>query len=216
MMNLSSAAGGSSSDPGRGQVRPPGIWAPTTESSSPGRTRRTPSATFRPRRLAPHIGPSFFGWLAAVGVASLLVSLLAGSGVAVELAAGQAAREATAPSGAGSGTGAIEVAGAVALAATLLVAYFCGGYVASRMARSSGARQGLAVWLWGVVVAAVLAVLAAVAGARYNVLMHLNLPRIPVDEGTLTAGGIAALVVGLLASLAGALLGGAVGVRHRR
>jgi len=100
----------------------------------------------------------------------------------------------------------------------LFVAYYCGGYVAGRMARFNGLRQGLAVWLWAVVIAVVMAVLVAVAGSNYNVLSKLNsFPRIPVSEGNLTTGGIIALVVVAVGSLAGALLGGLAGMRfHRR
>jgi len=80
------------------------------------------------------------------------------------------------------------------------------------MARFSGLRQGLAVWLWAVLVASVVAVLAALAGSQYDVLSKLNsFPRIPVSQGNLTTGGIIALVVVGAGSLAGALLGGLVG-----
>ena len=108
--------------------------------------------------------------------------------------------------------------GAVVLLVVLFVAYYCGGYVAGRMARFNGLRQGLAVWLWAVVIAVVMAVLVAVAGSNYNVLSKLNsFPRIPVSEGNLTTGGIIALVVVAVGSLAGALLGGLAGMRfHRR
>ena len=99
----------------------------------------------------------------------------------------------------------------------LFVSYYCGGYVAGRMARFDGARQGVAVWLWAVVIAIVIALLALAAGARFNVLSSLNsFPRIPVDEGTLTTGGIIVLVVGALITLAGAVLGGAAGMRYHR
>ena len=62
------------------------------------------------------------------------------------------------------------------------------------------------------------AVLGAVAGSKYDVLAQLNsFPRIPVNEGSLTTGGIIALLVVAVASLAGAVLGGLAGMRfHRR
>ncbi len=69
----------------------------------------------------------------------------------------------------------------------MFIAYYCGGYVASRMARFNGIRQGIAVWLWAVVVAIAVAILAAVAGSKFNILAQLNsFPRIPVSEGSLT------------------------------
>ncbi len=104
------------------------------------------------------------------------------------------------------------------LAGRAFVAYYCGGFVAGRMARFNGLTQGLAVWLWAVVIAAVVAILAAVAGSKYDVLNKLNsFPRIPVSEGNLTTGGTIVVVVVALGSLAGALLGGLAAMRfHRR
>jgi hypothetical protein len=106
----------------------------------------------------------------------------------------------------------------IALLVVLLVAYYCGGYVAGRMARFDGAKQGAAVWIWSILIAIVAAALVAVAGTKFNVLAQLNgFPRIPIDEGTLTTGGIIAAVLALLVTLGGAVLGGLAGMRfHRR
>jgi hypothetical protein len=41
----------------------------------------------------------------------------------------------------------------------LLISYFAGGYVAGRMARFDGAKQGIAVWLWALIVAVIVAIL---------------------------------------------------------
>ena len=99
----------------------------------------------------------------------------------------------------------------------LFVSYYCGGYVAGRMARFAGVRQGFAVWLWAVVFAIIGAIIAAVAGSQYDVLGKLNsFPRIPVDEGTLTVGGIITAIVVALLSLGGAMLGGLAGMRYHR
>jgi hypothetical protein len=86
------------------------------------------------------------------------------------------------------------------------------------MARFNGIKQGVAVWVWALVVAVLLAILGAVAGNEYNILSQLNsFPRIPVSEGDLTTGGIIALVAVLAASLLGAIVGGLAGMRfHRR
>src|SRR2546421_387951 len=81
-----------------------------------------------------------------------------------------------------------------------------GGYAAGRMARFDGLRQGIGVWLWGIVVAGAIAILAVAAGSKYNVLDQLNLPRIPAREGTLTQSGTIALIAGAVASLVGAIV----------
>ncbi|WP_454113816.1 hypothetical protein [Microbacterium maritypicum] len=107
--------------------------------------------------------------------------------------------------------------GAIVLAVILLVAYLCGGYVAGRMARFDGVKQGVAVWLWALIIAVVLAVLTAVAGAQFNILGTLNsFPRIPINEGELTAGSIITVIVAAVIALAGAVLGGAAGMRYHR
>ncbi len=85
------------------------------------------------------------------------------------------------------------------------------------MARFNGIKQGIAVWVWALVVAIVVAVLGAVAGSKYNILSQLNsFPRIPVKEGDLTTGGIIAAVAVVVASLLGAILGGLAGMRFHR
>ena len=160
-------------------------------------------------------GAAFFGWLTATGMTVVLTALLAAAGAALGIATGtdvdQAASDAT-ENATGVGT-----AGIVGLGLILLLAYFCGGYVAGRMARFSGTAQGVAVWVWALVIAGLLALLAVLAGNEYNVLQDINVfPRIPVDEGTLSTAGIIALVVALVASLVGAILGGITGVRYHR
>src|SRR4029079_5196830 len=98
----------------------------------------------------------------------------------------------------------------------LMIAYYAGGYVAGRMSRFDGARQGGGAWLMGVLITIVLGVLAAGLGNDYNVPSRLDLPRIPIGSETLTTGGIIATVAVLLASLLAAIAGGKVGERYHR
>ncbi|WP_430645392.1 hypothetical protein [Agromyces sp. GXS1127] len=158
-------------------------------------------------------GSAFFGWLTAVGVAVLLTAFLAATGAALGLGTlGEDLDEAAA-----ANAGTVGIVGAIVLLVILFVAYFAGGYVAGRMARFNGLKQGLAVWLWAIIVAVVGAVIAAIAGSQYDVLASLNaFPRIPVTEGELTIAGIATLVIVLAASLGGAVLGGKAGTRYHR
>jgi MFS family permease len=156
-------------------------------------------------------GAAFFGWLSANGLAVLLVALLSAAGVAIGLTQGvpstdEATQEAST----------IGVVGGIVLLVVLFLAYLAGGYVAGRMARFDGTRQGLAVWVIGLLVVLVLALAGLVFGSQYNVLQQLNLPRIPIDEGTATTGGIIALVAVLGATLLGAILGGKLGDRYHR
>jgi hypothetical protein len=162
------------------------------------------------------VGLAFFGWLTATGTAVMLTAFVAAAGTAIGVATNTDAGSATTQASHEAKT--VGIVGAVVLLIVLFVAYYCGGYVAGRMARFHGLRQGLAVWLWAVLIAAVVAVLAALAGSQYDVLSKLNsFPRIPVSQGTLTSGGLIALVVVAVGSLAGALLGGQAGmVFHRK
>ena len=156
-------------------------------------------------------GAAFFGWLSANGLAVLLVALIGAGGVAIGLTQGLDSTDEAADQ-----ADTIGLAGGIVLLVVLFLAYLAGGYVAGRMARFDGARQGIAVWVIGLAVVLVLAVAGLLFGAEYNVLERLDLPRIPIDEGTATTGGIIALVAVLVATLLGAILGGKLGERYHR
>jgi hypothetical protein len=154
-------------------------------------------------------GAAFFGWLVAVGLGALLVGLLAAAGAAVGLTA-LSESEAT-----GNATE-IGVGGAIALLAALAIAYFAGGYVAGRMSRFDGARQGMGMWLLGLVVTVVLAVVGAILGSEYNVLERLDLPALPVGDSELATGGALALAIVVIGTLVSAVAGGKTGERYHR
>ncbi len=159
-------------------------------------------------------GAAFFGWLSANGLAVILVALLSAAGVALGLANGVSTGEAADQAVQEADT--VGLSGAIGVLVVLFLAYLAGGYVAGRMARFDGARQGVATWLIGLVVVLLLAAAGAILGAQYNVLQQLNLPRIPVDEGTATTAGIVTLVAILVVTLLGAVIGGKVGERYHR
>ncbi len=154
-------------------------------------------------------GAAFFGWLVAVGLGSLLLAIVAAAGAAVGL---------TQVSGAEAEQNAetIGLGGAIALLVVLMIAYYSGGYVAGRMSRFDGARQGFGAWLFGIVVTILLALAAVILGSEYNVLEQLNLPSVPVGESTLTTGGAIALAAVLLGTLLAAIVGGKAGERYHR
>lgn len=161
------------------------------------------------------LGSAFFGWLTATGMAVLLTALLAAAGTAVGLATDttidQAATNAT------SQPSAVSWVGGIILAVILFLAYYCGGYVAGRMARFDGAKQGFAVWIWALVIAVVLALVGLVAGDQFNILAQLNsFPRIPLGEGNLTTAGVIVAVAVALITLVAAVLGGLAGMRFHR
>src|SRR3954465_9114121 len=150
----------------------------------------------------------FFGWLSALGLAALLLAVVAAAGPRLGLAGN------VSPSDATSNAGTIGIVGAAILVVILLLAYYGGGYVAGRMARFDGGRQGFRVWLLGLVVTVGAAVAGWIGGSQYNVFQQLNLPRIPVDEGSIATGAIITLVVVLLGTLLAAMAGGKAGDRY--
>ncbi|MCC9197282.1 hypothetical protein QNO08_16720 [Arthrobacter sp. zg-Y820] len=155
------------------------------------------------------IGSAFFGWLAAAGTTVLLSAIATAFGAALIANNNDVAGEATAnPEGAG-------ITGIIILMVILFVAYFCGGYVAGRMARFSGIKQGVAVWAWGIVIAVVLALIGAIAGSELNINAQLN--TYPQLSGDNTGAAIISIIIAALVALAGAILGGLAGMRfHRR
>ena len=85
------------------------------------------------------------------------------------------------------------------------------------MARFSGVKQGLAVWIWAVVIAVVIAIITAIAGSQWDILGTLNsFPRIPVTPETATTTGILTALGAAVITLLGAVLGGLAGMRYHR
>ena len=155
-------------------------------------------------------GAAFFGWLSANGLTVLLVAIVAAAGVALGLTNGVDTQDAT------NNADTLGLGGAIALLVILAIGYFAGGYVAGRMSRFDGARQGLGVWILGLVITIIAAVAGAILGSEYNIFSQLNLPNIPIDSGTLTTGGIIALLAALAVTVLAAIFGGKVGERYHR
>ena len=164
-----------------------------------------------------HWGAAFFGWLSANGLAVLLVTVISAAGVAIELTRpGSVDREWAREQVAGTNTQTIGLVGGLAVLAVIALAYCAGGYVAGRMSRFDGTRQGFAVWLIGFGVVVAVALVGSVFGHQYDVLARLDLPRIPVDEGTATRGAVVALVCVMVTSAVAAAVGGKAGERYHR
>lgn len=160
------------------------------------------------------VGSAFFGWLAATGMAVLLTALVAAAGTAVGLATNPDVNSAI---GQAASNQTVGLVGIIVLLVILFVSYYSGGYVAGRMARFNGAKQGMMVWIWALIAAVIVAVLGMIAGEQFNILAQLNsFPRIPVNEGQLTTTSIIAAVVVAAVALVGAVVGGMAGMRFHR
>jgi hypothetical protein len=154
-------------------------------------------------------GSAFFGLLSAIGLAAILLGIVAAAGVTVGVSKIEDVTQGNADT--------IGLGGAILVLAILALSWFCGGYVAGRMARFDGMRQGIGVWVWTVVIGLVLAIAAIIGGSEYDVFARLNLPNVAVGDQTLTTGGAITLAAGLIVTLIAAIAGGKVGDRfHRR
>src|SRR4051812_43133358 len=126
-----------------------------------------------------NLGAAFFGWLVAIGMGVILTPIIGAAGAAIGFT--------NKPSTGDADT--IRIVGGALLIAIGFLAYYCGGYVAGRMSRFDGARQGFGVWAFGLLMTLLLAAAGAIFGDQYNVLEKLDLPRIPVSISDLTTGG---------------------------
>jgi len=155
-----------------------------------------------------NVGAALFGWLVAVAISILLTSIVgaivAASGSTTSVTQSEAQRAA----------GTLGLTAALVLVAVLLIGYYTGGYVAGRMSRFDGGRQGAAVWLIGLLVTLAAIVLGAVFGAKYNPLDRVDLPRIPVNTDTLSWGAAITGLAILVLTLVAAVLGGRIGHRY--
>src|SRR3954468_1206157 len=179
----------------------------------PGGRRIEPSAAQDARRDrfgGMNSGAAFFGWLVAIAVSILLTSIVgaiaAGVGSNAQITQSQAQKQA----------GTIGIVAAVVLLVVLMIGYYCGGYVAGRMSRFSGTKQGLGVWIIGLVVTLIAIALGAIFGQQYDILSRVNLPRLPISSDALSVGGVIAAVAVVLGTLLAALAGGSVGTHYHR
>jgi hypothetical protein len=155
-------------------------------------------------------GSAFFGWLVAIGLIALLTGIIGAVAAGVDYATTIDWTAAKADAGT------IGVVSGAVLVVILAIAYYNGGYVAGRLARFDGARQGFGVWLIGVLVTVVVAGVAALAGSQYDVLNRVDLPSLPIADHTLTTGGLVALATAVVVTLFAALIGGKAGQRYHR
>jgi hypothetical protein len=151
---------------------------------------------------------AFFGLLAAVGLAACLVAMVLGGLIAAGVT--DAHEDAT---------GLVDqmmVGGGVISLAILALSYLTGGYVAARMARFDGWRQGLGILLLSLFVVLAAAVTGWIAGGKLDPIESISLPSNPVDEGPLHQGAGVIAPVLVVVPLLTALIGGVLGDRFHR
>ncbi|MEJ7773496.1 MAG: hypothetical protein WKF72_01705 [Nocardioidaceae bacterium] len=157
-----------------------------------------------------NIGADFFGWLVAVALTILIASIVG----AIAAAVGESLNVNRTDAEQQAGT--FGLATAIALLVILMVAYYAGGYVAGRMSRYDGGRQGMGVWLIGLVVTLVAVGVGYITSEEYNIFDRVDLPTIPIPSDTLSGGGLITLAAVLIGTFLAALAGGKMGQRYHR
>ncbi|MDQ3325429.1 MAG: hypothetical protein M3529_06845 [Actinomycetota bacterium] len=207
------------STPSSSRSSAPSSSAGHEPSSTPGSvsaqgSRRSHEEDLEARRRdeygGTNIGAAFFGWLVAIGMTLILAGIVGAIAAAVgtNLNVGLSEAEGNAAS--------IGIGAGIALLLVLMLAYFAGGYVAGRMSRFDGGRQGVAVWLIGLVITLLVVGVGVLFGDQYNIFKRVNLPSLPIPTESATIGGLIALAAILLGTLLAAFLGGKVGQRYHR
>lgn len=153
-------------------------------------------------------GAAFFGWLVAGTVAFMVTGLVG----AVLTTMGMTPDTFVADAEKAPQVAAI-VAGAIALL-VLTASYYSGGYVAGRMSRFDGGRQGFGVWMISLVIAGLFVAVGLLMGARFDILDPSTLSALPIPSEARSIWGAAGGAVLVLVSLLAAVGGGKVGCRY--
>ena len=168
----------------------------------------TPAETGLPAYRGFRLGAALFGWLIMVSMAVLLTAAIAGTafglGYVLDYTREDIDRRA--------GTAAITAAALLVLMVCL--AFYTGGYVAGRLARFDGARQGFGVWMFSMVLVGIAAGIGAYANSLYNLVDRVDRPDFPVTNDNLLTGGLITAAALLMLPLLAALLGGKTGQHY--
>ncbi|GAC1319280.1 MAG: hypothetical protein NVSMB12_18500 [Acidimicrobiales bacterium] len=147
-------------------------------------------------------GATLAGAFAALGITVLLGGIFAGAGRVVYVNGLRDAPTAT--------TGSI-----IAGIAVIVVAFLAGGWVAGRMARYDGGRNGMVTAVWFILFAAATSALGTLLGESYNVFAGQHLPQWFTSSAQ-TPAAVASAAIALLLMLAAGYVGGLAGDRYHR
>lgn len=117
------------------------------------------------------------------------------------------------------GLDAATVTGLVAVGVIVFLTYLFGGYVAGRLARFDGGRNGAMTVAWTILVAAILAVGGILSVPLFDAIRSfIRETALPTLNGLLGAGIVGALVLvgAILAALLGGFAGGRLGSHYHR
>jgi hypothetical protein len=172
---------------------------------------KPPAEQTEPERLSYRgfkFGAAFFGWLIMGSMLVLLSALVAGAaaGSTYVLDYTRADLEHKA------GTTAITAAALVVL--VISFAFYVGGYVAGRLVRFDGMRQGFGVWMISLLLIVLASSVGAFLNSRYDYSGRIERPDVPLRNDSLLTGGLITAAALLMLPLLAALLGGRTGQRY--
>ncbi|WP_327636734.1 hypothetical protein OHB24_42925 [Kribbella sp. NBC_00482] len=190
--------------------------AMSTISIPPEQPLRTPPAAAAEPDVDPDLlsyrgfkfGAAFFGWLIAISMSVLLMAAVAAAALGTAEILDYTTSDAKAQPGAAS----LTAAGVSIFMLTL--AFYIGGYVAGRLARFDGGRQGFGVWMIAVLVGVLAGGAGWVLDSQYGLVDDINWPNVTLADNTLLLGSIAAAATLLILTLLAAILGGKSGRRY--
>ena len=164
-------------------------------------------------------GAGLLGWFAATGFGFVIMAIYGGIvGAWVAASADGSSNAFTGMQRFATDNGdVLSIVTAVVVLAVVFFGYLIGGFTASRVARFSGFKQGLATWLWGVVVGLILAVVAYVSlGADFSSLGGATAADGATDASAMSIESIVFIGLVVVLSFVGAVLGGLLGQRWHR
>jgi hypothetical protein len=153
-------------------------------------------------------GAAFFGWLVAVSMSVLLMAAVAAAALGTAEILDYTTSDAKAQPGAAS------ITAAAVSVFMLTLAFYIGGYVAGRLARFDGGRQGFGVWMIAVLLSLVAGGAGWVLDSQYGFIDDINWPNVDIADSTLLLGSIAATATLLVLTLLAAIVGGKSGRRY--
>jgi hypothetical protein len=162
----------------------------------------------RPAYRGFKFGAAYFGWLITLSMLVLLTAVIAGAGAGSAYVLDYTRADAEQQ----AGTAAITAA--VVLVLMVSLAFYTGGYVAGRLARFDGARQGFGVWMICLLLGLVATGTGAVLDRQYDLIGQVHRPDVPLTNDALLTGSLITAAALLILPLLAALLGGKTGQRY--
>ena len=148
-------------------VRAPiaGGYPTLAETATPSALRRELLTEQKQEFSGIRFGAGLLGWFAATGFGVSVFVVFAAIASAV-VAASSGSSSGGFRGYLGENAEVLSITTGIVVLVIVFAGYFVGGFTASRVARFSGFKQGLATWLWGLVITIVVGVVGAVVGVQ--------------------------------------------------